>query len=403
MNNQQKIKVPLIKDVFIQEKQTRRALADFILSDTKLSMGDQCSAFEVAFAKKQGSKEGILFNSGGSANLAIFQALKNLGKLKDGDTVGFSSLTWSTNIMPIIQMGMKPVIIDCDKTTLNVMSHNLEERMREVKLNALFITDVIGFTGDLDKIKDICEKNNILFIEDNCESLGTELPSGKAGNFGLAASFSFYVAHHMSTIEGGMVTTNDIEFAEMLRIVRANGWDRNLHPEQQDRLRKRHGVLSEFYSKFNFYDLGFNLRPTEITGFIGLNQLQFLDASIATRQKNYLRAEAVVKKNDDLLDLDHDHITTLSSFTIPIVCKTKELCHKYMEIFHKAGVEIRPMISGNMHKQPFYKKHVKEVYDLPNADFLHENSFYCGNCPGYTEEEILIILDCLKKTGSTKK
>ena len=232
--------------------------------------------------------------------------------MKDGDLVGFSALTWSTNVMPIIQMGMKPVAIDCSKDTLNVMSDNVLARIKQTELKALFITNVLGFVGDLDKIRKVCDEHDIILIEDNCESLGTELLEGKAGNFGLGASFSFFVAHHMSTIEGGMVCTNDEEFAEMLRIVRANGWDRNLSAPQQIKWRKKYNITSEFEAKYTFYDLAFNVRPTEITGFLGLSQLQFLDENIRTREENYLRLEKVLQKNIDLLPLKHDHISTLS-------------------------------------------------------------------------------------------
>lgn len=396
MTNSKKPKVYLIKNAFIENKKTKRVLADFILNTERLSMGEKCLAFEKAFGKKQERRESILFNSGASANLAIFQALKNLGKLKDGDTVGFSALTWSTNIMPIIQMGLKPIAIDCDVNTLNVMSHNLEERLKHTKLNSFFITNVIGFTGDLNRIREICAENNILLLEDNCESLGTQLPQGKAGNFSFGSSFSFYVAHHMSTIEGGMVCTDDEEFAEMLRIVRANGWDRNLNGEQQTKWRTKHSI-DELGAKYTFYDLAFNLRPTEITGFIGLYQLQFLDQNIKKREQNYLQIEKEVKENDELILLKRDHIDVLSSFTIPIVCKTKEIHDKYVAKFINAGVEIRPMIAGNMQNQPFYKKYIKEFFQLPNTDFLHTNSFYCGNCPDYTDEELSIIASCLKK------
>lgn len=392
------IVVPLIKNAFIEEEETKRALADFIVHAKKLSMGEQCAAFERTFAAQQGCKEAILFNSGGSANLAMFQALKNMGKLKVGDAVGFSALTWSTNSMPIIQMGMKPVAIDCDQNTLNVMSYNLEERLKEVKLNAFFATNVIGFAGDLDAIRELCRENDILFIEDNCESLGTELPRGKTGNFGMGSSFSFYVAHHMSTIEGGMVCTDDESFAEMLRIVRANGWDRNLYPRQQQKWRATtHGADSEFYSKFLFHDLGFNLRPTEITGFLGLYQLQFLERNIRTRENTFLRCEKIIGDNDDLLGVQRGHINLVSSFVIPVIAKTAKLRDAYVEKFLNAGVEVRPMIAGNIQKQPFHQKYVHETYSLPNTDFLHTNSFYCGNCPDYTEEEIRTIMSCLKK------
>jgi CDP-4-dehydro-6-deoxyglucose reductase, E1 len=388
--------IPLMKNTFIDERTTKKALADFILKTDRLSMGDTCAKFEEAFAKKQDRKEAVLFNSGGSANLAMLQALKNLGQLKDGDSIGFSALTWATNVMPIIKLGMKPVAIDCSIETLNVMSDNLTDRLKKKKLKALFITNALGFSGDLEKIKRVCKANKILLIEDNCEALGTKLKTNKTGNFGIGASFSFFVAHHMSTIEGGMICTNDKKLAEMLRIVRANGWDRNLQPKEQKKWRKKHNIGSEFESKYIFYDLAFNVRPTEITGFLGLTQLKFLDKNIKKRLKNFLQIEKVIKNNNDIIPLSHGHIHSLSPFGTPIVCKTTELKEKYVKRFSDAGIEIRPMIAGNIQKQPFYKKYVKETFDLPGADFLHKNGFYCGNYPELTKDDINTIINCLK-------
>lgn len=388
--------IPLIKNTFFNEYETKQALARFLLKATRLSMGEKCFEFEKAFSAFQGCKEAILFNSGSSANLAILQTLKNLGRLKDGDKVGFSALTWSTNVMPIIQMGLKPVVIDCQPKTLNAMSRNLKERLRLVNLKAFFITNALGFTGDLNVIRKICQENKIILLEDSCESLGTQLPSGKAGSFGLASSFSFFVAHHMSTIEGGMACTNDKEMAEMLRIVRANGWDRNLNSKLQIRRRKKFDVKSEFGAKYTFYDLGFNLRPTEITGFLGLYQLQFLKENIRKREENFKRLESVTKKNPDLIKFDHSHISRLSSFAFPVLCKTPELRNKYFSQFSGAGVEIRPMIGGNIQRQPFYIKYIKTHYDLPGADFVHHCGFYSGNYPELTETDIETLISCLK-------
>ncbi len=183
--------IPLMKNTFLNEYDTKKALAEFILKATKFSMDTKCSEFEKAFANFQGKKDGILFNSGGSANLAMFQALKNINRLIRGDKVGFSALTWSTNVMPIIQMGLETVPIDCEPRTLNVMSYKLEERLMKEELKALFITNTLGFAGDLDKIKEICSKNDIILIEDNCEALGTELSAGKTGILELHRAFPF--------------------------------------------------------------------------------------------------------------------------------------------------------------------------------------------------------------------
>lgn len=388
--------IPLMKNAFINEFDTKQALAEFILKAPRLSMDSKCSEFEKAFAAFQNRTEAVLFNSGASANLALLQALRNMAKLRVGDKVGFSALTWSTNVMPIIQMNLEPVPIDCEPGTLNVMAHALEERLRETDIQALFVTNALGFTGDLDRIRELCEERAILFLEDNCEALGTELPAGKAGNFGLASTFSFFVAHHMSTIEGGMVCTDDDELAQMLRVVRANGWDRNLRAEQQFKLRKEFSIASEFDAKYTFYDLGFNLRPTEITGFLGLYQLRFIEENITKREENYLRLESVVKENQELIGLDRSHIRRLSSFAFPVLCKSKELRDKYLYQFSGAGVEIRPMIAGNIQKQPFYEKYVKKRFDLCGADLIHDCGFYCGNYPELSDSDLETLSSCLR-------
>lgn len=384
-----------MRNAFLNEEETKKALSEFILKTGRLSMDTKCFEFEHAFAKFQGRNEAVLFNSGGSANLALLQALKNLGELKNGDNVAFSALTWSTNTMPIIQMGLVPVALDCDCSTLNVMSTNLLDRLNQVSIKALFLTNVLGFVGDIWEIRRICNARGIILLEDNCESLGTEVSAGKAGNFGLASTFSFFVAHHMSTIEGGMICTDNEDLAEMLRIVRANGWDRNLSPTKQKKWRDKYLIESEFEAKYTFYDLGFNFRPTEITGFLGLFQLQFLQKNIESREANYLQVEKVIKENGDLVLLEHKHINVLSTFAFPIVCKSRALRRKYIERFVAAGIEIRPMIAGNIQRQPFYSKYVKTQYQLVGTDNLHDCGFYSGNYPELTESDLLLISSCL--------
>jgi CDP-6-deoxy-D-xylo-4-hexulose-3-dehydrase len=386
-----------MKSTFLNEKETLKDLANYLLQADKLSMGKQCALFEKEFSEFQGSKDAILFNSGGSANLAMLQALKNLGKLKSGDKIGFSALTWSTNVMPIIQLGFIPVPVDCDPITLNVMSSNLLKRLDETELQAFFSTNVLGFAGDLGIIRDICNKKGIIFIEDNCEALGTNLTDGKTGSFGSMASFSFFVAHHMSTIEGGMVCTSDEDLSDMLKIVRANGWDRNLSAAKQHAWRKKHHIESEFLAKYTFYELGYNFKPTEIIGFIGKKQLKLLDENISKREKNYSQLESVVKTNSDLIMIDRSHISLLSSFAFPVLANNKELRDYYVSQFSGAGVEIRPMIAGDMQSQPFYKKYVSQVYDIPGTSQIHDSGFYCGNYSELTNQDIQTISSCLTK------
>jgi len=386
--------IPLMKTAFAYEQTTCQKLADFIKDAPKLSMGDYCKRFENEFAKYQGRKHCILFNSGGSSNFALLHTLKNLGRIKAGDNIGFSSLTWSTNVMPIIQQGFNPIPIDCSPLTLNVMSSTLKETIDKYNLKVFFSTNVLGFTGDLPEIKKICEEHDVLYIEDNCESLGTEVAGIKSGNFGLASTFSFFVAHHMSTIEGGMIATDDDELAQMLIMTRANGWDRNLSEEQQQELRNKHNIINEFESKYIFYDLAFNFRPTEITGFIGVEQLKYIENAFKKRENTYKRLAQVVENNDELLPLNTDHLTFISNFSFPVIAVSAELREKYRKLFQDK-VEIRPLIAGNITKQPFWKKYINKEYKLQGTNFLHENSFYFGNYPELDEEDLQVLEELL--------
>lgn len=383
-----------MKHTFINEFETRRQLSDFILRADKLSMGQQCKAFEQEFCKAFEHKHSVLVNSGASANLVVLQALINIGKLTKGDKIGFSSVTWSTNVMPILQLGLIPVPVDCDPTTLNIMNENLCETHKNNPLRALFVTNTLGLTGDLGQIATYCENQDIILLEDNCESLGSRLSGRYTGTFGLAATHSFFVAHHMSTIEGGMITTSDDELAEMLVITRANGWDRNLNAEQQRKLRSKHGITSEFEAKYTFYDSAFNVRPTEITGFLGLCQLEKLNESLLVRERNFIEIQKIAVNNNDFIRLAYEHMDFVSSFALPFVCTSPSIREHYIREFAGAGIEIRPLIAGNITRQPFYEKLVGKHHFLPGADILHNQAFYCGNYVELTEEDIETIKSC---------
>lgn len=389
--------IPLIKYTMLNEKNVKKELSNFLIRAKKLSMGKLCEEFEYKFAKFQDRKYAILFNSGSSANLALIQALKNLNFLKNNDNVGFSALTWATNVMPIIQLGLKPIPIDIEIETMNISDETILKRLKDINIKALFITNVLGFTGNLSEIKKLCDKKNIILLEDNCEALGTELYNGKSGNFGLASTFSFYVAHHMSTIEGGMVCTDYDDLAVMLKMVRAHGWDRNLDDSDKEFYRNKYKVKDNFYGNYTFYDLGYNLRPTEITGFIGLKQLDVINRSNRRRLEIYREIYEVYERNNDFIKHSSKHIKFLSPFAFPVICKTKELREKYLNKFNKNKIETRPLIAGNITRQPFFVKYIKKKYNLQNADFIHKNAFYFGIYPEMNKKEISLIKNTLIK------
>lgn len=389
--------IKLIKSTFYNEAETKKKLVDFISSSSQLSFGPQCLEFENNFADYQGRKYCIFVNSGSSANLALIQALLNLGRIEKGDFVGFSSLTWSTNVMPLIQLGLNPIPVDVELDTLNVSSEKLSEVIKKYSIKVLFLTNLLGFCDDMDEIKKICEKNKIMLLEDNCESLGTVYKGKLLGNYGLASTFSFYVGHHMSTIEGGAICTDDEELAIMLRIVRAHGWDRNLSEENQLNIRNKHNINSAFYSRYTFYDLGYNLRPTEISGFIGNIQLKYISEIIKRRNSNFLKLASVLYSNPNYYKVKYDHIDFVSNFAVPLICKSVKVKDDLVSRCNEK-IEIRPIVGGDMTTQPFFSKYVKNLkVKNPNARLIHEQGLYFGNNPELSSEEIETIISILAK------
>lgn len=386
--------IPLIKSTFYNEKKTKKQLCEFILKAEKLSIGKQCRIFEQRFASYQERKYCVFVNSGSSANLALIQALLNLGRIKKGDAVGFSALTWSTNVMPLIQLGLKPVPIDVELDTLNVSKRTLDQAVKKYPIKMLFLTNLLGFCSDIDLIKAYCKQHKILLIEDNCESLGTIYKGKKLGNWSMASTFSFYVGHHMSTVEGGAVVTDDEELLTMLHLVRAHGWDRNLTEEKQLFLRVKHNVNSTFYSRYTFYDLGYNFRTTEIQGFLGNNQLRYLPTIIKKREQNFLfMAKQIYKRTDLFYPIRFDHITTVSNFAVPVICRTRAIRDALVAACDGI-VEIRPVVGGDMTKQPFFSKYQKVKLATPtkNSELVHIQGLYFGNNPDLTQQEMKKII-----------
>lgn len=385
--------IKLIKSTFYKEEETKEKLCKFISGAEQLSFGPQCEKFERNFARWQGRKFCVFLNSGSSANLAIVQTLLNLGKIHKGDSVGFSTVTWSTNVMPLIQLGLNPVPIDVELETLNISSVKLLETIKKYPIRMLFLTNLLGFCDDIDKIRNLCKQKRVILIEDNCESLGTVYKGEKLGNFGIASTVSFYVGHHLSTIEGGAVCTDDEEIATMLKIVRAHGWDRNLDFAKQNEIRNKFKVNSTFYSRYTFYDLGYNFRSTEINGFIGNIQLKLINEIIKKRRDNFMKMAIPIYKNtNNYYSIKYSHLDFLSNFAVPVVCKSREIRDKLVKKC-KGRVEIRPIVGGDMVAQPFFGKYVrKSLSNNSNAKLIHKQGLYFGNNPELTKKEMEKII-----------
>ncbi len=379
--------IGLIKSSFYNETDTKKKLADFILNCNKFSMGNECATFEKAFAKKQQRKYAVFVNSGSSANLILIQSLINLKILKKGETVGVSALTWATNVMPLTQLGLRPYILDCSLDTLNLSPETLMKNISQ--LNGLFLTNTLGFSDDIDAIRKICDDKNIVFIEDNCESLGSKTSGRLLGNFGVASTFSTFVGHHLSTIEGGIVCTDDPDLYDMLLMVRSHGWLRNLTEDRKKITRQRYNVHEDtFYDKYTFYEPAYNVRPTEVTSYIGNIQIGYWDEIVDRREQNWKTVSQVIENNPDLYDISTSKMDKISNFAIPVITKSKDLFMKYKQVFENNEIEIRPIIAGNIALQPFLREYLANQPSCPTAQYVHENGFYFGNNPELASDEI---------------
>lgn len=390
------MQIKLIKSSFFQEKETKEKLCKFIIDAEQFSIWKYCNQFEKDYATWQERKYCTFFNSGSSANLALIQAMLNMWKLKKWDKIWFSSLTWATNLMPLIQLWLEAIPVDIELNTLNVSLETFKKSTQANNIKCLFITNLLWFCDNIDEIEKYCLNNNILLLEDNCESMWTVYKWKKLWNYSFASTFSTFVWHHMSTIEWWIVCTDDKDLYIMLNMVRAHGWDRNLPAEIQNEVREKNWVDTSFYSKYTFYTLWYNLRPNEITWFLGCEQVKFLDEIVDKRIINFNEFVNTVNSNNDFYNLKYNHIEKLSNFAIPVICKSKEILEKYIDIFTKNWIEIRPIVGWDLTQQLFWKNIYGENNIDTNAKLIHEQWFYFGNSPEYTKDEINLILSCLK-------
>jgi len=379
--------IRLMQNTFIEEAQTKERLCEFIMGAEQLSMGEQVKRFEHMFAIKQDRKYAVMVSSGSMANLVLLQALKNMCSIREGQQVAVSALTWSTNVMPVMQMGFKPVLLDVGMNSLNVTPDALEERIVSHDIKALFLTHALGFCDDLAEIVNLCRRHGILLLEDTCESLGSTYGGRLLGNFGEAATFSFFVGHHLSTIEGGMVVTDSEALYYELLMVRAHGWDRNLPTAALEALRQHHRV-DDFSARYTFYTMAYNARPTEIQGFLGLEQLPHWNGIVEARYLNYQFLQRRADANPELVQIMPVN-DGVSCFAYPLVAKTDEYAGTLRRRLQTAGIEHRPIIGGYIGAQPFFRG---------NADICHVASFI-GRCGCYVPNRHDLTIEELEQIG----
>lgn len=380
--------IKLIQDTIDQNDIDQ--LIEWLKTYPRLTKGNLTIEFEKKFANWIESKYAVFVNSGSSANLVMLYSLMINNKLSNNKVV-VPSLCWATDLSPVMQLGLEPILVDCNLDNLSIDLNHLETVFINDKPSAMILVSVLGLCPDMDKVVELCEKYNVILLEDNCESQGTAYKGTKLGNFGLMSSFSTYFGHTMSTIEGGLVTTNDEEMYNTLIQLRSHGWDRDLSSTKQTQLRSKWNI-DDFSALYTFYIPGFNLRSTDLQAFIGIGQLDKVDNSITKRNENFKLFQSLLKPSVWFPnELDN---TYTASFCIPVIFDTVEKKRKAIQLFVENGIECRPLISGSMGIQPFYKLKYGEN-KLPNCTIVDEKGMYIPNHPKLTKEEIELMCNLI--------
>lgn len=351
---------------------------DRVIKSGNFTMGSEVFEFERRFADFVGSRFAVMVNSGSSANLAMIAALffRAKGRLSRGDEVIVPAVSWSTTYAPLQQLGLKVKFIDIDRETLNLDIQKLRSAITD-ETRVIFAVNLLGNPNDFIKIKNIIGDRDIILLEDNCESLGAVFDGRQSGTFGLMGTFSLFFSHHISTMEGGVVISNDEELHHILLSIRAHGWTRNL---------PKHNLVSStksediFYESFRFVLPGFNLRPLELSGAIGIEQLKKLKEMIRVRREN---AHYFIELFKELEWVQIQKETGESSwFGFSVILNEKSLI-KRKDVLNKLAqrnIDVRPIVAGNFTRNEALRWFDYSVHStLPNSDLVHDNGFFVGN------------------------
>jgi len=383
--------IKLVSDTI--DKKDIKDLCEWLSADEipRLTKGELTKKFESEWAKKIGTKYSVFVNSGSSAILLMLYSLK-IGQFLKNTKIVVPTLSWITDVSSAMQIGLEPILCDCNLKDLSVDVKHLEKIFIEENPSALLLVSVLGLVPDMKKIKKLCTKYKVILLEDVCESMGSSYENILLGNFGEMSCFSFYYGHHLSTIEGGMINTNNKELYNLLISLRSHGWDRDFDQEEQQKIRSKYQI-DDFYGMYTFYYPGFNLRSTDLQAFIGLNQIKKLDKFKKKRESNFQIYKKEIKETE--LKIEVFENSFISNFAFPVVNKNKkEIVKELIEL----GVEVRPLIAGSLAQQPFWRKHNRtDKHNLPNAFIIHEKGFYLPNHQNLTKKEILSICKIVNK------
>ena len=369
-------KFPLSYDSWDHEE--KEAIFE-VVKDSFFTMGKKVKKFEEEFSNYVGSKYSVMVNSGSSANLlmvaSLFYTKDNKIKLERGDEVIVPAISWSTSYSPLYQYGLKIKFVDIDLDTLNYDLKKLKIAVTD-KTKVILAVNLLGNPNNFKEIEKIIDKKDIVLIEDNCESLGAKFENKKTGTIGLLGTFSFFFSHHISTMEGGMIVTDNEELYHILLSLRAHGWTRNL-PEENLVAKK---YKNKFDESFRFVLPGYNLRPLEMSGAIGSIQIQKFPKFLIQRKKNAEKFIDEMKKYNDIITQKEIGSSSWFGFSMVIKPDSKRTRADLVKKLHEIGFECRPIVAGNFAKNDVVKYFNYEVNDdLKNANLVDKNGIFIGN------------------------
>jgi CDP-6-deoxy-D-xylo-4-hexulose-3-dehydrase len=352
-----------------------------VIESDMYTMGKEVAQYEQDFSEFFGSKYSVMVSSGSAANLLMIAALfftKNPAlKLKRGDEIIVPAVSWSTTYFPLQQYGLKVKFVDIDRKTLNMDLNKLEGAITD-KTKAILTVNLLGNPNDFNRINEIVAGRDILLLEDNCESMGATLDGKQAGTFGVMGTYSSFFSHHIATMEGGCIVTDDEELYHILLCIRAHGWTRNL-----PKFNKVSGEKSDdpFEESFKFMLPGYNVRPLEMSGALGIEQLKKLPEFIKSRQKNASLFKTLFE-NHPFIDIQEETgVSSWFGFSLVLNENSPYSRSEFVKVLTEIGVECRPIVTGNFLKN----KEVLEYFDyeisgsLEASEYIDKHGLFIGN------------------------
>ena len=367
-------------------------LIGWLKTRPRLTQGILTEQFEDKWSRWLGREHSLFCNSGSSANLLMFYTLKISGRLENMKVV-VPSVGWSTTVAPAIQFGFEPLLCEADPDTFALDSNHLAELLELHNPSTVMLVHVLGVPAEMQEILDLKEKYGFFLLEDACAATGAEYGGRYVGCFGDMSSFSFYFGHQMSTIEGGMVSTDDDDLNDLLLMLRSHGWSKDLGEETRNRLVEEHGI-DDFHSPFVFYLPGFNLRSTDLNAYLGLRQINKLDWIMSRRQENHSRYLSSLQ--DSLCFQNAPEGSRVCSIHCGALAGDPKIRRSIVSALVGNGIETRIFSAGNLGLHPFWYERYEKV-SFPVADRIHHNGFFLPNHPSLTLDSVDFICSVVKK------